>query len=214
MKQKIKYIKQKKQKIILIIVIILFILNTYLVISNKITTIDNLIHNYIISIRNPKLTSILLVITNISSAYALIAISIILLLSLKKKKIPLLMSINLITAFITNQIIKSIIQRPRPLGINLVTEKGFSYPSGHSMVSMSYFGYLIYLIYKSNKSNKTKIFLISLISLIISLIGFSRIYLGVHYFSDVIGGFLLSFIYLNIYPRVITLIHSKKKNIK
>lgn len=194
-----KYIKQYYKNIILIT---LFIINTYLVITNKITNIDILVHNYILTIRNNNLTSILLIITNISSAYALIAISLILLLSLKKKKTPLLMSFNLGCAFICNQIIKSIIERPRPIGINLITESGYSYPSGHAMVSMSYFGYLIYLIYKSNKSKTMKIFLIILLSIMIILIGFSRIYLGVHYLSDIIGGFLLSYIYLSLYIKL------------
>lgn len=199
MKEKIKNIKKNKTNIFLIICIIIFIINTLLIISNKILSLDNIIHNYILTIRHDKLTNILLIITNISSAYSLIAISIILLLSSKKKKIPLLMSLNLICSFIINQVIKMIIQRPRPLGINLITESGFSYPSGHSMVSMAYFGYLIYLIYKSNKSTHKKTILISIISIIIVLIGFSRIYLGVHYFTDVIGGFLLSYIYLYLY---------------
>lgn len=200
MKEIINYIKKN---IILFIFILLFIINSILVKTNIILPLDNLIHNFILKIRNTNLTSILKIITNISNAYSLIGLSIILLLSIKKKKIPIIMTINLTLAAIINNIIKNLFTRTRPLGINLIVESGFSYPSGHSMVSMSYFGFLIYLIYKSNKSKINKIILISIIFFIILLIGFSRIYLGVHYFSDVIGGYLLSYIYLNIYIKLI-----------
>lgn len=204
-KKIINYIKSNQKKLILIIAIILFIIITYATLNNKIAELDELIHSYILNIRNESLTNILILITNISSAYSLIVISIILLATMKNKKIPLLISINLICSFLTNQTAKLIFSRTRPIGINLIEETGFSYPSGHAMVSMSYFGFIAYLLYKNqnNKFNKT-ILIITLILTIIT-IGFSRIYLGVHYLSDVIGGFLLSIIYLLIYIKTIKL---------
>lgn len=71
------------------------------------------------------------------------------------------------------------------------------------MVSLSFYGLLIYFIYKYFKNKKLKIFLITLLSLIIVLIGISRVYLGVHFVSDVISGFLLSLSYLIIFIKVI-----------
>ena len=124
---------------------------------------------------------------------------------MKNKKIPLYISLNLVCSFISNQIAKLIFLRPRPTGINLIEESGFSYPSGHAMVSMAYFGFIAYLLYKKLKNKLTKSILIITLILTILLIGFSRIYLGVHYLSDVIGGFLLSIVYLMIFIKIINI---------
>ena len=67
------------------------------------------------------------------------------------------------------------------------------------MVSMAFYGYLIYLIYIYVKNKYLKWTLIVLLSILICTIGISRIYLGVHYTSDVLGGFLISISYLVIY---------------
>lgn len=191
-----------KKNIILFISLILFILLTYNIFNNKIAIIDNYIESLILNIRNDKLTNTMTIITNISSAYSLIALSILLLLIIKKKKIPLLISFNLIFSFLTSQLVKIILRRDRPADISLVNAVGFSYPSGHSMVSMAYFGFLAYLVYKYVKDIIPKTILIITIFLMIIAIGFSRIYLGVHYFSDVLGGFLLSISYLMLFINI------------
>jgi len=77
------------------------------------------------------------------------------------------------------------------------------------MVSASFYGLLIYLIYKSNYSKKTKIILITILIFLILTIGFSRVYLGVHYITDVMAGYSLSIIYLMVYIKIIKL--SKKE---
>lgn len=201
--KKIKNINFKdKKNIILFISLILFILLTYNIFNNKIAIIDSYIEGLILNIRNDKLTNTMTIITNISSAYSLIALSILLLLIIKNKKIPLLISFNLIFSFLTSQLVKIILRRDRPADISLVNAVGFSYPSGHSMVSMAYFGFLAYLVYKYVKDIIPKTILIITIFLMIIAIGFSRIYLGVHYFSDVLGGFLLSISYLMLFINV------------
>ena len=135
-------------------------------------------------------------ITNFGGAIFLIVLTIILLISIKNKKIGLSIFSNLAIITILNQLLKRILQRPRPTEYRIIEETGYSFPSGHSMISMAFYGYLIYLIYKYVENKYVKWILISLLSVLICLIGVSRIYLGVHYFSDVIGGFLLSLSYL------------------
>ena len=72
------------------------------------------------------------------------------------------------------------------------------------MVSMAFYGFLIYLIYKNVKNKYAKTFLITLLTLLIIGIGASRIYLGVHYTSDVLAGFLVAIAYLIIYIHAIS----------
>ena len=138
-------------------------------------------------------------ITNFGGAIFLIILTILLLLVLKNKKVGLSICINLVVVTILNQLLKRLLQRPRPTEFRIIEETGYSFPSGHSMVSMAFYGYLIYLIYRFVKNKYLKWISIVLLSLLICLIGISRIYLGVHYTSDVLGGFLISISYLVIY---------------
>ena len=138
-------------------------------------------------------------ITNFGGAIFLIVLTIILLISIKNKKIGLSIFSNLAIITILNQLLKRILQRPRPTEYRIIEETGYSFPSGHSMISMAFYGYLIYLIYKYVENKYVKWILISLLSVLICLIGVSRIYLGVHYTSDVLGGVLISISYLVIY---------------
>ena len=138
-------------------------------------------------------------ITNFGGAIFLIILTILLLVVLKNKKVGLSICINLVVVTILNQLLKRLLQRPRPTEFRIIEENGYSFPSGHSMVSMAFYGYLIYLIYRFVKNKYLKWISIVLLSLLICLIGISRIYLGVHYTSDVLGGFLISISYLVIY---------------
>ena len=138
-------------------------------------------------------------ITNFGGAIFLIGLTVLLIILIKNKKIGLSIFANLVIITGLNQLLKRILQRPRPTEFRIVEETGYSFPSGHSMVSMAFYGYLIYLIYKYVKNKYIKWSLIVLLSCLIVGIGTSRIYLGVHYTSDVLGGFLISGSYLVIY---------------
>ena len=82
--------------------------------------------------------------------------------------------------------LKLIIQRPRPDEYRIIDASGYSFPSGHSMISMAFYGFIIYLICKYVNNKILKYFLIGLLGSLIILIGVSRVYLGVHYVSDVL----------------------------
>ena len=142
-------------------------------------------------------------ITNFGGAIFLIILTITLFILIKNKKIGLSIILNLVIITGLNQILKYILQRPRPTEYRLIEETGFSFPSGHSMVSMAFYGYLIYLIYKYVKNKYLKWISIVLLSTLICSIGISRIYLGVHYTSDVLGGFLISLSYLIVYTLIV-----------
>lgn len=149
-------------------------------------------------------------ITNFGGAIFIIILTVVLFVLIKNKKIGISIISNLVIITAINQILKRIVQRPRPTEYRIIEETGYSFPSGHSMVSMAFYGYLIYLIYRYIKNKYIKWSLIVLLSILICLIGISRIYLGVHYTSDVLGGFLLSISYLVVYISLIKKILSEE----
>ena len=155
----------------------------------------NLVSKYLIK---TNITPIVKYITWFGSATYLILISLLSFI-LKNKKISICILSNLVIITILNQLLKFIFERPRPTEYRIITETGYSFPSGHSMVSMAFYGFIIYLIYKNVNNKYIKWLVISILSLLIVSIGISRIYLGVHYTSDVLAGFLISISYLIIY---------------
>lgn len=96
-----------------------------------------------------------------------------------------------------NQLFKFLFQRPRPTVEHLVIQGGYSFPSGHSMGSVIIYGALVFLIVRFSGNRRLKWLSFSLASMLILLIGLSRIYLGVHFPSDVIGGFSLGAAWLS-----------------
>ena len=201
MKNIVEFLKKNYLLFIIIICLVItgFILES--VYEKEILEFDKLAFS-LFKIRTPLLTKIFLIITNLGSPYVLIVLTLLSFL-LKNKKISFIITANLGLITIINQVLKFIVKRPRPRDLFLIIETGYSFPSGHSMVSLSFYGLLIYFIYKYFKNKKLKIFLITFLSLIIVLIGISRVYLGVHFVSDVISGFLLSLSYLIIFIKVI-----------
>lgn len=92
---------------------------------------------------------------------------------------------------------KAIIQRERPGGLlPIVTEHSFSFPSGHAAISFAFFGYLAYFLVKNQTKWRYKINNIFFCVIAVLLVGLSRLYLGVHFLSDVLGGYLIGLIWV------------------
>lgn len=158
-------------------------------------------------------------ITNFGGVIWLIvlAITLFIILSIFKNKLMgFFIVLNLALSGALNQLLKHIVQRPRPTEYRLIDESGYSFPSGHSMVSAAFYGLFTYLIFKNVKNKYIKWGSIIFLSILIISIGVSRIYLGVHYTSDVLAGFLISISYLVIYTSIINdyLDEGKKEDTK
>ncbi len=202
--EKIKSIlKENKRWILALFCVIIFLDLLEDVLNNEIMNFDSAVYNFIISFKSNFLTNIFKFITFFGSSIPLISICIISFLFIKNKKIPMYISINLVVTAIFNLLLKNIIRRNRPVGYRLVEETGFSFPSGHSMASMAFYGLIIYLVFKYVKNKYTKIALCIFLSILIASIGISRIYLGVHYASDVLAGFMISLSYLTLFTHLI-----------
>ena len=185
----------------LILCLILFGIICYGVLSYDSLVIDTKVYSFIINnIMNDGLTPILKAITELGGVAFTVLAGVLIFMFCKKNR--WFITIDLVGVTLVNQVIKHIIRRPRPNVLRLVEESGYSFPSGHSMVSMAFYGIIIYLVYKNVTNKYLKWSLITLLSLLILSIGFSRIYVGVHYFTDVVGGFLLGLAYLIIYINI------------
>lgn len=204
MKEKvIQLSKNNKRWIILTICLVVFVVILEDVFDNEIVVLDSTIFNMIQMIRSDYLTDIFKIITLFGNASMLITISVLILVIVKNKKIGIMVILNLLAVGILNQILKYIIQRPRPIENRLIEESGYSFPSGHSMGSIAFYGLIIYFIFKYIKNKKIRNIYCIMLSLLILLIGISRIYLGVHYTSDVIAGFVISIAYLIVFITII-----------
>jgi undecaprenyl-diphosphatase len=92
--------------------------------------------------------------------------------------------------------LKHLFDRERPLVPLLEEARGLSFPSGHALMSVTFYGLLIYIVFKNVKNPLLRTTLITLLLALILTIGFSRIYLRVHYASDVIAGFCVGLLWL------------------
>lgn len=208
MKKALNKIKKNYVWIIAFIALIIFffILKEYY--SNDLNNFDQFIYGLLSKYQTPWLTNIFKFISHLCGPITIITLLFLLLVFGKNKEYDRYTAIITTGAFILNYIVKMICRRPRPIDINLITETGFSLPSSHAMVSVTFYGFLIYYIYKSDMKKNKKITLEIILSLLIFLIGVSRVYLGVHFASDVLAGMSLSIFYFILF---IKLIYNKRR---
>lgn len=193
----------------LVITVLLIIITTCIMKSdlyNSILNFDYKIINLVSYIINTYYASFFRAVTNFGDFYIPIMVIVCILIFIKNKKYFYIITSGYAFAGFIVFISKTITQRPRPLEALIEIPKSFSFPSGHTLTSIVFYITLWYLLtYKSAK--KTKIITFILTILIVILIGISRIYLGVHYFSDVIGGIILAlpilFMIINISKKVL-----------
>ncbi|HEP1470513.1 TPA: phosphatase PAP2 family protein, partial [Streptococcus pyogenes] len=138
---------------------------------------------------------------NVMTQVLLVIVSVLVLFFMKWKIEALfILSNGAIAAFLITTL-KLFYQRPRPAIEHLVYAGGYSFPSGHAMGSMLIFGSLLIICYQRLHSKLLQFVTSMIFIILILLIGLSRIYLGVHYPSDILAGFVLGFGILHfIYP--------------
>lgn len=192
-----------KKKIITVIGLsILFVIISILVIFEFTNSIDMGFYNFLMNFRCSFLDNYFILITKCGDVSFIcgLVLGVILIL---RNKYSLLYGCLAVDCALTNKIVKHIIRRDRPDVLKLIKQGGFSFPSGHSMISMCMYGCLIYVVLKKIKNKYLKWFLVFILSLLIVSVGLSRIYVGVHYLSDVVSGFILGLIILILYIELI-----------
>lgn len=183
--------------------ILIFATMVVMLLTNNVTSLDNSIYNIIISSKSDVMTMFMTIITMMCNTEFIIVATLLLVLFIKNKKMGGMIASNVVLCSVINTIIKHIFLRPRPVGIKLIEQGGYSFPSGHSMMAVAFYGLLIYIIWNTKWRNVWKIFTTTLLVILILLIGISRIYVGVHFASDVIAGLSISLSYLIIFIELI-----------
>lgn len=161
---------------------------------------DQQISDFIISFRTPALTDYFIFITNVGDVYGyLIVLGIAIVVTVfyfKNWKYILQTIFVLMLASLSNLMLKRLVDRARPGLEHLVVVETLSYPSGHAMSAMAFYGFLIYLFSRFKINILLKFGAILLLIVVILSIGLSRIYLGVHYPSDIAGGYIAGLIWV------------------
>ena len=175
-----KFIRKYWKPIIFTTSITIFLIIVKLLLKEEIYNFDTFIYNWISKLRCSPLTYIFKFFSFLCSTWFVIFTTILTMIFCKNKKIGFYVGLNILICVLLNQILKFLFARTRPIDINIIIENGYSFPSGHSMVSLAFYGFFIYLIAHANIKKSYKITYCILLSLLTIMIGISRIYLGVH----------------------------------
>jgi len=201
---------QKKAKSIslrLLVEIIIFLLSLFVfgwiadeMVLEKENRLDTIVFQKLAAITTPAVTSLMQTITFFGSNTFLFPAYLLLILYFLAVKKDRKLAIDITAIGITSTVVlyglKTIFHRHRPLDPLVQNVLGFSFPSGHSFSSFTFFGLLIYILWKKNVNIVVRWLLSVLFFLFACTIAFSRVYLHVHFASDVVGGFLLCIVWM------------------
>ncbi|MBQ9060463.1 MAG: phosphatase PAP2 family protein [Firmicutes bacterium] len=176
-----------------------FLLLLLLVAGGSTAGFDNAVLSFFCSLRSDLLTPAVIAMTNTANRYFIIGLCLLLLI-IPRTRLPfgVPLSAASLAMTIVNHLIKDAVCRPRPEVLHLAQEGGFSFPSGHSEGSMVFYGLAIWLVWHYAKaggpfhySKKTAMILTVLLLIPLVLVGPTRLYLGVHFPTDVLAGWCL-----------------------
>jgi undecaprenyl-diphosphatase len=199
--------KAKGISLRLVVITLIFLLSLFvfagiadeMVLENE-NNLDRSVFHHLAAITNLSMTRVMVIITFFGSSYFLLpayALLIFYFLVFRKDRRQ---SLNVAAFAVISTIIlfslKAIFHRHRPLDPLVNNVNGFSFPSGHSFSSFTFFGLLIYILWKNPLNNAVRWVLTIFFFLFACAIAFSRVYLHVHYASDVVAGFCLCLVWL------------------
>ncbi|NLI12274.1 phosphatase PAP2 family protein [Pelotomaculum propionicicum] len=190
----------------------LFVVLAKEVVKNNFSSIDWYLLSYFHGLANPSLDRIMLFFTSLGSVkfYFLAFPAILLVLVWRRRWWELKgFSLSFLGAVLLNNLLKISFHRIRP-NLYLIKESGYSFPSGHAMVTLAFYGMLLFFAFQHIPSRKWRSLMAILAVFVILTIGVSRVYLGVHYPSDVLGSYLAGFSWLVVSIIAIKRLHCKR----
>ncbi|VVB74449.1 PAP2 superfamily protein [Candidatus Tiddalikarchaeum anstoanum] len=165
-----------------------------------IQTADLAVHEWAKTVQSNPLTNVMIIVSETFDIVPMIIASIIVLIFLIRNReytSTTLFSIGLLGGLVIETVIKQLIARPRPFDM-LISEASFGFPSAHSTMALLFFSLIIIIFGKRIKDAKLRAFFTALNVLLILMVCLNRLYLNVHWLSDVIGGLLIGGFWLTI----------------
>lgn len=194
----------KPWALILLVVSVIFLALLEDVLEGDMMRLDVMAHRIVVEgMRADWLTPIMETISELATPVVLVAMLLVVAAFAPGRRPGRCAALNLVLVTLLNLLLKQVVQRPRPDGFRLVAEMGYSFPSGHSMVAMGFYGLLLWMVWHYERDSAKRWPCCVGFALLIVAVGFSRIYLGVHYASDVLAGFCVSIAWLVFYTRVV-----------
>ena len=196
--------RANRKTIVFAAAVVLFLAVLYNMLAGDILRLDYYAYRIIVvRMRRDWLTPIMQSISELALPVVLLAMLMTISVFAPGRRPGLCATINLVGVVVLNQAFKFLVQRPRPEGFRLIAETGYSFPSGHSMVAMAFYGLLAWMAWHYEKDRLLRLLAVVGFGSIVAMVGFSRVYLGVHYASDVIAGFCLALAWLSFYITVV-----------
>lgn len=184
----------KNKKLFFISILgILFLIIMALVIFGKMSFFDQYFYELVRKLESQFFDNYFVLVTRLGNTLTIVVVVVLFMLLFRNKN-SIILGLLTMNSAISNTVIKHIIRRERPVGLKLVEQGGYSFPSGHTMIAVAVYGYLLYLVWTKITNKYLKYGLSILLSILIISIGISRVYVGVHFMSDVVAGFILSII--------------------
>ena len=197
-------LRHNLRMVVIVIAAVIFLWLLDEVAEGEILKLDTLAYHFFVEyLRSDAMTPIMEGFTSLSSVAVILVMALVVACFAPGRAPGRCVCANVIGALVINQVLKFIVQRPRPEGYRLAVETSYSFPSGHSMISMAFYGLLIWMVWKYERDNILRHVWCCLFAFIIVMVGLSRIYLGVHYASDVLAGFCVSLLWLAFFTRTI-----------
>lgn len=186
------------QKQLLVCFVFLFAFLLILFLRANFFEVDGAVNSWIPTIQYSWATTVAVCISFAFDTYSLLVVSVVVAAFLFWKNYRL-QGLLLLGALGVDAVLvagfKSLVQSPRPLN-GLIVDSGYSFPSGHTVGSIVFCGLIAFFAWQHWKSNSPRALVISLTVVIVAVAGFDRLYLNVHWFSDVFGGCLLGIFWL------------------
>jgi undecaprenyl-diphosphatase len=166
---------------------------------------DETVLNYMIDhVRSEKVTQIVMYVTDLAMPAALLLVALCLTVFAPSPAPVLALVLCALPGWLLNTLIKSLIARPRPPEeLRLAVETSASFPSSHAVIVMVFYGFILWLVWHYQRNNPWRIFVAVFMALFIAAVGLTRIYLGVHWTSDVLAGFCFGLVWLVLYTRLV-----------
>ncbi len=190
--------------VVIALIVVIGGINAFIELTDELTEdlpqYDQAISQYIFSFRNPALTKYFIFVTHVGDLYGYlvtIGLSAFITVVVYKQWKPVIQTVFvLLLASLSNLALKRFFDRARPDIEHLVSVETLSYPSGHAMSAMAFYGFIIYLVFTFNINVFLKSGIVLFLVFLILSIGISRIYLGVHYPTDIAGGYIAGLIWV------------------